>query len=297
LKNARKLIGFSSGMLFSNLIDYCRRRFGDIYVGRVYGAAINGLFAVAGEISIAPLTEVSMPIFRAAYSKYAEDVRANRSLGDSYVSIASLVWMITLPMAAGIAVAAPAIIRLLVGPRWQGTEPVLRWMAVGTAFTAMNAGMYYVYWALGRTQIPAATSAAGAAMVIPLTIVWSHFAGYVGVALAYACVSAVMLPINFTLLGRVAGIRFAELWHQVWRVALGAVVMSAALGLMFAGSKIDSSTTAVRVLAQEVVLGAAIYTGVVYVAWRLRARPPGPEHTVEQVAVRVLSRWTRRYAD
>ena len=53
LKNARDLFGFSAGLLLSNMIDYCRLRFGVLYVGRVYGAATNGLFAVAGEISAA----------------------------------------------------------------------------------------------------------------------------------------------------------------------------------------------------------------------------------------------------
>jgi len=297
LKKARGLFGFSSWLLFTNLIDYCRIRFGDIYIGRVYGPATNGLFAVAGEISVTPITEVLQPINRAAYSNYAEDMRANRGVKASYLSITSLVWMISLPMAAGIALVAPAIIRLLLGPRWHGTEAVLRWMAVGAGFMVMYGGTHPVYWALGRTRVPAATVAMGAAIVIPLTIVCSHFAGYLGVAFAYACVSAILVPINFTLLRRVAGIRFAELWHQVWRVVLGTLVMSAAVCLMFAGTRIDSSTSAVRVLAAEVVLGALIYSSVVYVAWRACARPPGPEHLVEQIGVRALSRLRHRYAD
>jgi lipopolysaccharide exporter len=297
LKNARDLFGFSSWLLFGNVIEYCRQRFGDIYIGRVYGASINGLFAVSQEISSVPISEVSAPIGMAAYSKYAEDVRAGRPLAPSYVGIVSLVWMISLPMAAGTAAVAPAAIRLLLGPNWQGADAVVRWMAIGTAFSVMSAGTHYVYWALGRTQIPATISAAGAVAVIPITMLCSHFAGYAGVAFAYACVSAVMVPVIFTLLRRVAGIRFAQLWPQVWRVVLGTSVMSAVLGLVFAGSKIDSSASALRLLVEQAVLGAVIYTAVVYVAWRLCARPPGPEHTLEQGALRALSRWTRRYAD
>lgn len=55
--------------------------------------------------------------------------------------------------------------------------------------------------------------------------------------------------------------------------------------------------TAVRVLAEEIVLGALIYTVVVYGAWRVGARPAGPERTLQHVAVRALDRWTHRYAD
>jgi lipopolysaccharide exporter len=297
LKNARELFGFSAGLLFSNMIDYCRSRFGDLYIGRVYGAATNGLFAVAAEISVVPLTEVSQPIGRAAYSKYAEDVRGNRGLQASYVSITSLIWMVSLPMAAGIAAVAPAIIRLLLGPRWQGAEAVLRWMAIGTAFWLTNANSQYVYWALGRTRIPAASSAVGAAILIPAAITCSHLVGYVGVAFAFALTNALLVPFNFVLLKRFAGIPLAELWRQIWRVLLGTLVMGATLAYLFAGAEITGSATAIRVLLEQVALGVLTYTGVVYATWLACGRPPGPEHVAEQVMVRALGRWTRRYAD
>ena len=295
LKNARPLFAFSSWVLLGNAISYCFMRFGDVFIGRVYGASINGLFAVTGEIALAPITEVSQPIGRAAYSKYAEDVRANRGLKASYISIATLVWMISLPMAAGTAAVAPALIRLILGPRWQAAESVLRCMAVGMAFTVMNTSTFNVYWAVGRPRIPAATGAAGVALVIPLTIVCSHFMGYVGVAFAYACVSAVMVPVNFKLLRHVAGIPVREVWHQAWRIILGTVVMSAAVAVVFAGSRIDSSMTALRVLAEQVLLGAVIYTVVVYVAWRVCASPPGPERVVEQADVHAIRALQKDY--
>ncbi len=294
LKRARDLFTFSAWLLFTNIIDYCRGRFADLYIGRVYGAATNGLLALAWEIAVVPITEVSQPIGRAAYSKYAEDVRANRGLGASYCSIASLIWMITLPMAAGIAAVAPAIIRLLLGSQWQAAEPVLRWMAVGVAFWALAANTHYVYWALGRTRIPAFTSAAGAVIVIPTTIVCSQLWGYVGVIVAGTLTAALLVPLNFVLLSRVAGIRFAELWYQVWRIVLGTAVMGAVLWLLFAESAITGPATALRVLMEEIAVGAVTYTTVVYVAWLVCGRPPGPERVVEELTLRAVSRWMRR---
>jgi lipopolysaccharide exporter len=296
LKNARDLLGFSSSLLFVNVIDYCRVRFADLYIGRAYGAATNGLFAVAGEISIAPLTEVSQPIMRAAYSRYAEDVRANRGLTASYVSITSLIWMISLPMAAGTAAVAPAIIGLLLGPKWQAAVPVLRWSAIGVAIAVMSTGTQFVCLALGRSRVAAASSAVGAAILIPAAILCSHLLGYVGVALAFAVTSALMVPVNFALLRRVAGIRFAELWGHVWRVVLGTLLMGGTLWYLFRGSEITGSASALRVLLEQVAVGVLTYTVVVYTAWIACGRPPGPEHLVEQVIRRVLGRWSSRYA-
>jgi lipopolysaccharide exporter len=291
LKNARDLLGFSSWLLFGNVIDYCRLRFSDLYIGRVYGAATNGLFAISGEISVVPVTEISQPINRAAYSKYAEDVRANRSLAPSYLNIASLIWMISLPMAVGTAAVAPAIVGLLLGPKWQTAVPVLRWSSIGMAFGLMSTGTPPVCWALGRPRIAAISSAAGAAILIPAAIVCSHLWGYVGVAVAFVVLSALMVPVNFMLLRRVAGIRFAELWPRVWRIMLGTLLMGGILWLAFAGVTIGGSASALRLLLEEVVLGAIVYIVVVYAAWLLCDKPPGPEHVAEQLAVRALGRW------
>lgn len=296
LKNARELFGFSFWVLFGNVIEYCRERFGDLYIGRVYGAATNGLFAVASEISIAPITEIASPINRAAYSKYAEDVRANRELGPSYVSIASLIWMISLPMAVGIAAVAPEAIRLLLGPRWQGAQIVLQWLAVGTAFSVMIANTHYVYWALGHSRVVAGLSVVGAAIVVPATIVCSHLAGYAGIAFAFAIASALLVPITFIVLRRLAGIGFGDLWPRVWRIVLGTAVMAAVLWLVFGTSELVEVKTALRLLGAKMIVGTTTYVAVVYVAWLACGRPEGPEHTMAGAVVRAVSRARRRFA-
>lgn len=284
LKNARQLLGFSSWLLFGNIIEYCREKFADLYLGRVFGTGATGLFAVAGEISIVPITEVASPINRAAYSKYAEDVRENRALGPSYVSIASLIWMISLPMAAGTVAVAPEVIELLLGPQWHEAQPVLRWLAVGTAFTVMVANTHYVYWALGHSRVVAGLSMVGATIIVPVTIVCSHYAGYTGVAFAFALASALIVPINFAVLRRLAGIRFADLWNRVWRIAMGATVMGITLWLGFERVSFDTPKAAALILVAKIATGAVTYLVVVWAAWVASGSPAGPERaTVELV--------------
>jgi O-antigen/teichoic acid export membrane protein len=293
LKNARQLFGFSSWLLFGNIIEYCREKFADLYLGRVFGTRATGLFAVAGEISIVPITEVASPINRAAYSKYAEDVRENRALGPSYISIASLIWMISLPMAAGTVAVAPEVIALLLGPQWHEAQPVLRWLAVGTAFTVMTSNTHYVYWALGHSRVVAGLSMVGAAVIVPVTIVCSHFAGYTGVAFAFALASALVVPINFAVLRRLAGIRFSDLWNRVWRIALGATVMGLTLWLGFERVSFDSAKAASLILIAKIATGAATYLVVVWAAWVVSGKPVGPEHA----AVEVVQGAARRFRD
>ena len=296
LKNAREMFGFSSWLLFGNMVEYCREKFGDLFIGRVYGPATNGLFAVAGEISIVPITEVASPINRAAYSKYAEDVRANRGLGPSYLSIAPLIWMVSLPIAAGTAAVAPEIIRLLLGPQWQAAQAVLRWLALGTAFTVMTANTHYVYWALGHSRVVAALSLAGVAVIVPATFIFSNLVGYTGVALAFACASALLIPINFAILRRLAGIKFADLWTRVWRVALATAVMSLTLWFVFTTSGSANVKTALMLLVAKATVGVVTYMSTVWVAWVASGKPVGPERAALELLRGVVIRLVRRHA-
>lgn len=283
LGGVRALLAFSSWLLVGSLAGFFRQQFAKMYLGRVYGAATTGLFSVAEQIAIIPL-EIAMPINRVAYSKYSQDTREGRHLKSSYIAIASLIWAISLPISLGTVALAPEIVAVLLGHQWTGAVPVLRLMAIGMAISVMVANTHYVYWALGLSRVTAALSITNAIAIIPLTIVGSLLAGYVGVAWAFALQSALIAPINFFLLRRHAGIAFRELWAHVWRVALGACAMLAVLSLAFTPLSNDTASAAAIRFLVAVLAGGVVYVTVVFAAWRLVGQPQGPERVVLDLA-------------
>jgi O-antigen/teichoic acid export membrane protein len=290
LVHARELLGFSSWLLLGNIIDYCRDRFSSLYLGRVFGPHATGLFAVSGELAYTPISAIAAPINRVAFSKYTQDVRASRALTNSYLEIASMIWLIALPMCTGTMAVAPEIVRLLLGPQWQDATTVVKLLTLGTVFNVAIANTHYVYWALGHARVVAALSAMGAATVIPLMIICSHYLGYDGVAWAYAVTSAALTPVNFGTLRRYAGIRFRQLWARVWRVTLAAAAMWVVLSTMFAPAGRESASAAAALLLVKVPLGAAIYAGGVVLLWLACGRPEGPERR----AWELLQQWWQR---
>lgn len=286
LKCARDLLGFSSWLLIGNIVDYCREKFSDLYLGRVFGPTANGLFSVAGELSRVPISEVATPINRVAYSKYSEDVRANRRVGESYVEIASLIWAISLPMCAGTIAVATEVVALVLGPRWHDADMVVRLLALGTAFTVLTANTHYVYWAIGHSRFVAGLSAVGAAIVIPTTIVCSHLLGFLGVAVAFALTNAVLVPVNFALMHRLAGVRFADLWARAWRVTLAAVVMLVILFSAFPRPGHEAASGAAILLLLKIVLGVITYIATASAIWVSCGRPDGPESRIWQLVLK-----------
>jgi lipopolysaccharide exporter len=285
LSKARELVGFSSWLLIGNLVDYFSQRFYDLYLGRVFGPTANGLFSVAGELARMPVSEIAAPINRVAYSKYSEDVRANRGLADSYLKTASLIWMISLPMCAGIAAVAPEAVVLILGPRWADAETIIRLLALGTVFTVLTANTHYVYWALGHSRIVAAISAVGAVAVIPVTILCSHFAGYKGVAIAYAVTNALLVPVNFAMMWRLVGVKFTDLLIHTWRVSAAAIAMLGVLYFTFPGSVHEIASAAALLLAVKVTIGVIIYVATTTLLWWAAGRPNGPERWAWQLVL------------
>jgi O-antigen/teichoic acid export membrane protein len=295
LGRARELFGFSSWLLVGNIVDYCSGNFSGMYLGRVFGPHVTGLYSVAWELSSVPISAVSGPINRVAYSKYAEDLRANRSLTDSYLEIASLIWMICLPMCAGLIAVAADVVRLVLGPKWEGADTVVSLYSVAVTFGVMTANTHYVYWALGRSRVTATLSAVSASIIIPGSILCSHLAGYKGVAVAGAVASAALAPINFTMLRRDAGIRFAQLWARVWRVTLGASAMLIVLFIALPRATHGTPAATALLLLIKILLGAAIYVAAVVVMWLACGRPEGPERRILQLALQYW-RWPLRQA-
>lgn len=289
LTHARELLSFSSWLLIGNIVDYCRERFADLYLGRVFGPRANGLFSVAGELSRMPLSEVAAPVNRVAYSKYSEDIRADRGVAGSYLEVASFIWMVSLPMCAGMIAVANDVVAVLLGAQWQDSAAVIRWLALGTAFSVLTANTHYVYWAVGHSRVVAAIGAVGAVVIVPATIICSHLAGFQGVALAYALTTAAMVPVNFAFLRRLAGVRFTDVLRRAWRVTLAAAVMLAILLLALPQPVRESASSAAALLALKISVGVLAYLLTAAVLWLACGRPAGPEAR----ALQLLLQWAR----
>jgi lipopolysaccharide exporter len=290
LARVRELFAFSSWILLGKLVDYCTEKFSNMYVGRVFGAHATGLLAVSGELAGVPVSAIAAPINRVAYSKYAEDVRANRSLASSYLEIASIIWTISLPLCAGLIGVVGEAVRLVLGPRWEGADTVVSLFSVATIFGVMTANTHYVYWALGYSKVVATLSAVSALLVVPSTIVCSHYWGFRGAALAWAITSAALTPLNFTMLKRYAGIAFLDLWSRVWRVTFGAATMLVVLLTVLSPAIPDTAAAAALLLLVKVVAGAAVYVGCVAGLWLACGRPEGPESRMLQLALQFWKR-------
>jgi lipopolysaccharide exporter len=139
----RPLLSYGGRISVTGFLEFISSSLDTILIGRVLGAALLGIYNRAYMLISLPLylitTSVSKVIFP-AFSQLQFNMAKLRSV---YLSSTTLVAAVVLPLSAGMAVAAPELVRALLGPGWGASVPVLRLMSlpVSMSLITMFAGV------------------------------------------------------------------------------------------------------------------------------------------------------------
>lgn len=137
LSAVRRLMGFGLGVTGVSLLEYATLVAPDVFVSRFLGPAALGNFTRATMLVRLPsqrvaetVTAVMMPTL-----SHVQEDRARFARG--YQAAFSLVCVITIPLAAVLAVAADLVIPFLLGDGWDDAASVLPWLSVAVAFAVL----------------------------------------------------------------------------------------------------------------------------------------------------------------
>ncbi len=273
------LVNFSKWLLIANLIHTARSRAPDIIIGRIAGAHALGLYSMSYEISNLPTSELSAPINRAVfpgYSLLSDDVVALR---DGFRKVISLIVLVTVPAALGIAAVAEPLILTLLGDKWIGTVPLIRVLAFFGLVSSLQSNLGYVFLAMGRARFVTGWSAAMFLLQLPLVIVGALRYGVLGAAAGLLVSVIIPLPFVLVSLSRLIGLTWRDFLSITWRPLLSTAMMVSVVLIWLSSAApvpgiIDSP---VFVLMSSVFLGAVTYAAAIAGLWILAGRPPGPE--------------------
>lgn len=275
----RELVGFSTWIWVISLIAIIRDRVEVIVIGRSDGTAGVGIWSIAVEIAILPMTELMQPlssVLFAAYSRAADDTRALVVLFQRFFGLTAL---ITLPAGIGIALLAEPIVHIVLGPNWLSTIQIIQ------AFSVFNIIVSFIFVANPLLQakgklyetfkITAFVTVVRALVVV--IGVWQF--GLIG-ALAGTIIA---MPLNQVLILRVCcrliEMPVTQLWPLLWRPllacsAMGYVLISLGFHTHIPGSSIGHAVLRIAVGAAA---GVAVYTLAITAAWVVAGRPMGAE--------------------
>lgn len=240
-----------------------------IGLGAVATEAVVAVCNVAFRLLDSALTVVWASVARLSVPRLSA-LQGNRAgMAEAYGNLAQLQALMGMPIAAGIALTAPDLIRALLGPAWMEAEQATRLVGAAAVLSFCCGETGSLFLAVGKTKRNLQLSAV--AMAVPLlTLLAARPATVIGVAACWASSAVVMTPLLAWLALR--ELHRPPLWllGQIAPAIVATAAMAAAV-LLLQGTIGLGMSPIIRLLASA-GLGAAVFAAVAWLA--LGRRPP-----------------------
>lgn len=276
---APEMLHFSKWLMIQNGLTFLRDRAATFFIGRLAGSAALGSFAVSTEIANMPGTELIAPINRALLPAYARLADEPEALRAEFLASMSGIALLGVPAVAGVALAAPSIVLLVLGPTWSAAQRLLEVLAFFGISQVLQSNSYAALIALGKPGLFARVNALQVGLLLAALLVLTPSWGALGAAWAYVIAALGALPVNLLYLTRQLSVTGRELLTAVWRPLVSAAAM-------YGGGRLwgpvlpataTTSAAAFAPFAQCVIFGASVYVAIDASLWLAAGRPRGAE--------------------
>lgn len=293
LSQFRKFFGFSLWIGLGNIADSFRDAATTFFLGRMTGNARLGAFAVGSQFGERLELVLYAPMERTLFAAFASIQDDMERVKAAYLKALHMGFAVILPVCAGMALVAPEIIRVALGPNWEEAVIVLTFIAPATAIYLIAGLSNALANALGFPRALFRYKVLSLLIHIPMMFAAIRYAGLPG-ALAACVVSAFLWYLmSVHVAAQITGL---SRWAQVSvlaRTILSALAMTAAvLSLRAAGAAAPAEDIVGNILNAVLLAatGAATFLATHFTIWQLTGRREGIEHTALSILSRRLAR-------
>lgn len=195
LKQAWELIVFGGNVAMSRLASHIFGQSDVLIAGRILNKGALGEYAVAIHLAGLPVTKVMGIVNQVAYPAIAQ---LNREGGDARTSLLEGLRLFSyalIPALWGVAVVAPALVRVLIGPAWEGAILPLQIVCIASPLRLISVLMSTAVQGMGRPDIDLKNTITGV-IVLPACFLAGAFFGAVGLAMAWLIGLPILILIN-----------------------------------------------------------------------------------------------------
>jgi len=285
LARAADIFGFSGWLTLTSIVTTLAMETDKIIVGRLLGVVETGLYYMTQRVGVLPTRELISPLQRILFPSFSELVgdrpRFRRVVGESINVLASL----SLPAGFGFALVANDFVPRVLGHQWIAIVPLLTILTPYLGLRATLSMTLPCVMALARTRLLFWVSFAYGLIHLPAFIVGTYLFGLTGAIWSIVLAGVLYSYLNAWILQRTLDISIGEILAQLRRPLLAAIMMVVAvLGLdALLPWELFSESGSWLSLALKTIVGAMVYSTVLYGSWRLEGRPAGLEQRLLEV--------------
>ncbi len=286
LREFNSLFDFSKWMLVNEVVNAISIKV-DAFLISVYSTTANvGLYNMSSEISSVPSTEIAMPVARActpSFSKIRDDFQ---EFAKMYVDTLSIVLVIVIPAATGMAMLAEPIVLVALDDKWLDAVPIIQVLSIygliGSAMPTFISAML----ASNRPDILTKLSILSVFYTVGILLFAILQFGFMGLIWGVVISSVIRVAIAQSIARNMKILSVRRLFLNLWRAGIANCAMI--YGLFYL-SGFDSPMFEGWLLIElilKIVAGAVIYGATIALLWRLSSKVDGPEKSILSVISR-----------
>lgn len=242
--------------LFATNIDY-------ILVGRVLGAEALGIYALAFELVSTP-ARLNGVLMRVAFPMLAKKQDDADGFRRGVLDLVRLIALVQLPVLAAIALLAPFLVPVFLGPKWGDVVPLVQILSVFGAIRVLGNPSGPAFLAKGHPQIGFYFNVAVAAVVI-VAFSLTVSSGLEAIAWTWVAVIGVQLVALTIILNRLTGLTW-----RMWGHALGRPLAIVGLAIAYLAAARAIATEVTTSLDLQLIVALALAMPLFAItAWRL----------------------------
>jgi O-antigen/teichoic acid export membrane protein len=287
----REIFSFSLWSLVRSVGSYLNGLVDQIAVGGVAGTSAMGRYAVASDVAASPSMEIMWPLTWVLYPVMAKHQDDPRELRRLYLQSLGWTFIICASTSVGVALVAPDMVRLVLGPKWVDVIPLMGWLALDAGLMGLCLSAYSLLDVVNLPHVGARMQWLRllllAVAVFPVAYLTRNV---VMVAEARFLMTALFIPSLFFTVGRHANVSKNDYFLTLWRPFVAAAAMALAV---WSVNQVIPFTGNLR-LVLDIVLGAAAYAGVISALWRLSGCPDSAERDALTIIERLRTKFLKR---
>lgn len=212
------LLGFSVTNYFSRNADY-------MIVGHFLGSAPLGLYTLAYNLMLFPISNLVGVINQAVFPALAKLQDVPEKIADAYIKSCQYLGFLTIPSMAGLAILSKEAILSIYGPKWLESSSVLSLLCLVAIFQPFTSLVGVVFLARGFTKWLFRWSLVVTPIMIVSFLLGINW-GIKGVATGYLIAQVMVLLLGMPIMYKKAGVSVNALLDALKIPALGTLVMA-----------------------------------------------------------------------
>lgn len=263
LGEVKEFLSFGAYQMGSRSVSYFSSNIDYILIGRFLGAEALGVYTIAYQLVVVPVTKINPLITRVAFPLFAKVQNSNDSLSKGFTDMSKMLAVITFPILFGLMCTADILVPVMFGEKWEASIPLVQILsALGLLRVLMNPNGS-ILLAKGRADIGFKWDL-GVAAIHAVAFYFVVNLGVEAVAITYVILALVNFLLGRILLHYVIGLNGKEYFRGLSKPAIFSGSMAVLVYGVYLLLSLIHFPTLIIPLVILVMIGVITYFGLFY---------------------------------